>query len=291
MLLGYNRPSDITWTIGGTGASIDTDDSSLTNGRPGDVTRFTWLNGSQTTSSVVTLDASWPSAQATKPRVFAILGITLPAGTLVKVQFPDSSTWEDPTGGNFSQRVQELPDGSRAVWMVVDAPDSDIETFRLEFYNDVNGSADIAADSEFDIGEIFFAPIVTLPLRPGWNVAQDDSSRVNESLSHQVWSVERQTRRILIGELAGIEKAKVAESGLDNGEDLQTIIQAVSAAKPCAAIMRWTKDNSSDLDPPILHRFAQFGYVPPNTNLVDHVVREHFTGPWEHREIPAKPVS
>lgn len=292
MLVGYSRPDVDSWTISGTGASIDTDDAALTNGRPGGVTRFTWLSGSQTTSSVVTLDASWPTAQATKPRIIAVLGITLPVGTLVKVQFPDGSGgWQDPAGGNFSQRVQALPDGSRAVWMVVDAPASNIETLRLEFYNDVDGAATIAADSEFDIGEIWFSPAVTLNLKAGeWDLYPVDPTVVNVSLSRQPWFVPRQQYRVLEGPLVAEDTAMIRKGGLENGMDLELLLAALSGGNVGAFIPRRTDDTGA-FDEDELHRTAIFGYVDPGATSIPNVRGPNFEGEWRSTEIPANAVS
>lgn len=56
MLISYDRPSDITLSLIGDGATWLSDDAgaALVNGRPASISRIQWLSGAQTTASVPT---------------------------------------------------------------------------------------------------------------------------------------------------------------------------------------------------------------------------------------------
>ena len=110
MLISTNRPA-ITWSLP-TGGTWLTDADALTNGRPASVSRLSGPGGT------VTLRGSWSNAIA--PRVVCLLGLTLPAGTVIKLAF------RRPADADYtyladvpSQPVMQLADGSRAAWFVL----------------------------------------------------------------------------------------------------------------------------------------------------------------------------
>lgn len=159
MLISYNRPADIAWSLVGTGAAFLSDDagSALTNGRPAAATRLQWLSGAQTTASLLTVRGTWTAGVV--PRVLALLGLTLPVGTLIKLAFRRSGD----AGYTYladvpQQRVAQLPDGSRCAWFVLDAGLDAVIGVEFRILNDVNGAASIVAGSAFDIGEAWVGP-------------------------------------------------------------------------------------------------------------------------------------
>ena len=160
MHIGYSSPSSITFSVTGTGASIVNDVAGLTDGLPDQATRFTFVSGTQTTSSAVKIQGTFSAA--TPIGGCGIFSTTLPAGTLIKIygKRPADSGYTYNLGGNSqTQRVTTRDcDGKNVcIWQFADGLDA-ISAFEITIYNDVNGSASIAASSYFDIGEIFPAP-------------------------------------------------------------------------------------------------------------------------------------
>lgn len=169
MLVGINRPQDITWAVSGTGASIDTSAAALTNGRPTSLTSFTWLSGAQTTSSTLQLRGTWSGAIT--PRVVAVLGCSLPAGTNIRVTGSNDggSTWAvdldpDVTGAD-EQRLTQLPSGARVAWFRLPAGITAIDGIQISLINDVDGVASIAASTEFTLGEVWVSDAAEYAIR------------------------------------------------------------------------------------------------------------------------------
>jgi hypothetical protein len=157
MNIGHSRPPDIAWTVSGTGASINTDPSDLTDGRPDTVVEFTWVSGVQNTSTTTKIRAEWSTGIA--PGIVGISNIDLPAGTKIEVAFRRVG---DP-GGTYpysgvpyvtSQRIVEGPRGERTAWFMFQGT-TPVVGAQISIYNDVNGVASIIASQLFTIGEIF----------------------------------------------------------------------------------------------------------------------------------------
>lgn len=165
MKISYNRPA-IAWSLLGAGATWLSDDAgaALTNGRPAAVSRLQWLSGAQTTASILTLRGTWATAFA--PGVLALLGLTLPVGTLITLAFRRPAdagyTYQADVA---SQRVVQLPDGSRCAWFVLADGLDPVIGVEYRIHNDVNGSASIAADSAVDVGEAWVGPTFVVNLR------------------------------------------------------------------------------------------------------------------------------
>src|SRR5690349_17335448 len=120
MRIGHSRPTDITWTVSGGGASIDTSTYELTDGRPDSLTSFTWRDGTQNTSTEWKLRGEWSSG-AIVPGLVGLMNIDLPVGTKVQVAFRRSTdsagTYPYAADANVtSQRIVEGPAGERTAW-------------------------------------------------------------------------------------------------------------------------------------------------------------------------------
>ena len=161
MLISYNRPPDIAWSLIGAGAAWLSDDAgaALINGRPAAASRLQWLSGAQTTASVLTLRGSWGTAIA--PRVVGLVGLTLPAGTLIRLAF------RRPADAGYTyladvpqQRIVQLPDGSRCAWFVLDDGLDPVIGVEYRIVNDVYGSASIAAGALVSSSSPRIAPFV-----------------------------------------------------------------------------------------------------------------------------------
>lgn len=283
MLVGHEVPDDLSVAISGSGASIDTDDSVLFDGHPASPTRMTWLSGAQTTASELDLTITWTTA--IKPRILAILGPTLPVGTLVSCRFDSGgATYDLDPGGNSDQRIMLLPRGRRAVWMVFPQPAAAITGLQLQFFNDVDGAASIAASSEFEIGEIAVMPAVELVLARGWDVSTVDPSKHRRSRGQQLHTSRRLAYDRLAGRLVPTYVDEVKQQALDNGMDWELLLAALEGGARGACIPRWA-DAGGNVDPDRLHRNAYYGSCV-DLPKITHTAGDWFEGPWTWEGIP-----
>lgn len=221
MLISYNRPS-IAWSLVGAGAAWLSDDAgaALTNGRPAAASRLQWLSGAQTTASVLTLRGTWGNAFA--PRVLALLGLTLPVGTLVRLAFRrPADAGYTYLADTYTQRVVQLPDGSRCAWFAL--PDGLDPVIGVEYriVNDVNGSASIAAGAAFDVGEAWVAPTSAFKLRRTVQDKITDPTVRRRSYGSQTYASPRLPYRSLALELVPQRDASISSVRAVRGQVLQ----------------------------------------------------------------------
>ncbi|MGS1128463.1 hypothetical protein ACVCL3_15820 [Rhodanobacter sp. UC4437_H4] len=256
MLISYSRP-DITWSLIGTGATWLSDDAgaALTNGRPASVSRLQWLSGAQTTASILTMRGVWGTAFA--PRVLALLGLTLPAGTLITLAFRRPAdagyTYQADVA---SQRVVQLPDGSRCAWFVLADGLDPVIGVEYRLHNDVSGSASIAAGSAIDVGEAWVGPTVEVPHGSDWRDMDNDPSVVKRSKGSQPYAVEVRGYRTLQVPFAIAKLAAVRGGGLAGGADQQVLRAAVRAGGRVAAVPRF--DTPAEIQRTAIFGVARF---------------------------------
>lgn len=278
MLISTDRPA-ITWTLP-TGGSWLTDADALTNGRPSSVSRLQWLSGAQDTDSVLTLRGSW-SAELV-PRVLCLLGLTVPVGTLVTLAFmrPADSGYtylEDEP----SQRVVQLPDGSRCAWFVLDEDLDAVIGVEFRIHNDVDGDAVISADSTLDIGEAWIGGAVEVLHEKGWKNFQTDPSITRRSLGSQLFTSERRAYRSLQMTFVASPLPQVRGGALANGQDWETLRAQLRAAARCAVVPRF--DTVAEI-----HRTALFGAA--TTADITHLTGPLYSGGLGVDEVPALPA-
>lgn len=269
MLISYNRPPDITPTLTGTGAAWISDDqgSALVDGSPTRATRIQWLSGAQTTSSVLGLRAAW--ATAIVPRVAGLVGLTLPVGTLVALALKrPSDTGYSYQTSTYSQRVIALPGGSRCVWFVLAEALDAIEAIEFQLINDVDGSASIAADSAFDVGELWVGVGAQIPHDRAWERGVVDPSARKRTLGGQLRSVPRRSWRSL----------NVQFAPHDN-QVWSTIEPALTGYQLCAVITRW--DVAADIPQHMLLGIAT------KIGAARHLGGPYFSASCTVEELPA----
>lgn len=222
MLISYNRPPSIAWSLVGAGAAFLSDDagSALTNGRPAAASRLQWLSGAQTTASVLSLRGTW--ATALVPRVVALIGLTLPVGTLITLAF------RRPADAGYTyladvpaQRVVQLPDGSRCVWFVLDAGLDAVIGVEFRIVNDVNGAASIVAGSAFDIGEAWIGPTFEVCARRTMQDHVIDPTIKRRSYGSQTFESQRLPYRSIQLELVPQKDAAIGDVRYLRGQVLQ----------------------------------------------------------------------
>lgn len=281
MLISYSRPA-ITWSLIGAGAAWLSDDAgaALTNGRPASVSRLQWLSGAQTTASILTLRGVWGSAFA--PRVLALLGLTLPVGTLITLAFRRSAdagyTYQADIA---SQRIVQLPDGSRCAWFVLADGLDPVIGVEFRIHNDVNGAAAIAADSTFDMGEAWVGPTVEIPHEAGWARGVADPTQVRRSYGGQPFGRTRRSWRTLKLRFAPAASAEVNGDGLAAGSDWEQVEAALLSGSPCAVLPRWLGQTAD-----YLQRTALFALAVQQGD-VQHAAGSLYGRDYTFEEIPA----
>lgn len=279
MLISYTRPNPIAWSLIGAGAAFISDDAggALTNGRPAAATRLQWLSGAQTTASVFTLRGTWGTAVA--PRVVGLVGLTLPAGTLITLAF------RRPADAGYtyladvpSQRVTQLPDGSRCAWFVLDAGLDPVIGVEYRIANDVDGAASIAADSLFDIGEAWVGPAVEILHQADWKYGTTDPSVTRLSKGSQLFGTDQRTYRTLSTTFARAQLAEVRGSGLANAADWETVMASLRGMARGVAMPRF--DTAAEIQ-----RTAIFGRF--DFDSVSHLSGVLYSGGVAVQEVPA----
>lgn len=280
MLISYSRPKSIAWSLIGTGAAWLTEADVLTNGRPAAAARLQWLSDAQTTASVLTLRGTWSTALV--PRVVALLGLTLPVGTMIKLAF------RRPADAGYTyladvaqQRVVQLPDGSRCAWFVLDDGLDAVIGVEYRLANDVNGSASIEAGAAFDIGEAWVGPAVDVPHEAGWARGRVDPTTLRRSKGGQLFGRAARSWRSLQLRLAVAPQEEVDGDGLANGSDWMSIEAALLAGNPCCAIPRWR-----DQTPEYLQRTALFA-VAVQQGAVQHTAGSLYGRDYTFEELPS----
>lgn len=279
MLISYTRPNPIAWSLIGAGAAFVSDDagSALTNGRPAAATRLQWLSGAQTTASVFTLRGTWGTAVS--PRVVGLLGLTLPAGTLITLAF------RRPADAGYtyladvpSQRVTQLPDGSRCAWFVLDAGLDPVIGVEYRIANDVDGAASIAADSTFDIGEAWVGPAVEVDHQADWKYGVTDPSVTRRSKGSQLFGTDQRPFRTLQTTFARAALTAVRGGGLEDGMDWETVIASLRGSSRGVSVQRF--DTASEVQ-----RTAMFGKF--TFDSIAHIAGTLYTGGVSIEEAPA----
>lgn len=279
MLLSYNRPA-ITWTLAGDGAAWLTESDVLTNGRPAAAARLQWLSGAQTTASVLTLRGAWDTAFS--PRLVGLLGLTLPVGTLITLAFRRAQdAGYTYLAGQASQRVVQLPDGSRCAWFLLANGADPVIGIEYRIANDVDGVATIAAGAVVDVGEAWVGPTVELAHGADWSESETDPSTVRRSKGSQVFVAEQPAYRSWHGPLVLANVAKVRGGGLAGGADWGTLRAACHGNGRVAAVPRF--DSISEL-----HRTALFGRA--TWDATQHLNGPLHSGGLTVDEIPASPA-
>lgn len=252
MIISYARPEEITWSLLGTGATFMTDSEALDDGRPSSATRIQWLSGAQTTSSVLTLRATWVTG-IINVRLVGIIGTTLPVGTKVVCKRRFDLTWS----GDQESRVVQRPDGVRVVWFYFDEDGEERSGFEFEIFNDVNGIAAIEADSAFDIGEAWGGICSQWCIRPTYASGRDDLSVMKQSIGGQPFPIRRRALAT-----SQIEFTPVTYEQAYGMEGLEFIREYLLAYQPVVVVPITSKPfTGTPIDIAYVTKHAEFGYA------------------------------
>ena len=237
MLIGYSTGEipEIA-NIGGPfgGRFLNGTQGGLVDGIPARVARLIWFTTAGNTSTTLSIPTLF--AQERNNRIAAVLGLSLPVGTLMRVRLKNAST---TVVAFIDQRAVRFSDGSTGAWFVFPFGTPASKFADLVIFNDVNGSALIAANQVFDIGEFAVMPAVDIELERGWSFENIDPSERERSRDSQLNEVARPPYRSFEGRLVAHEFNQAYAGGLADGMDLQKLAISMSAGGRAIAIPRW----------------------------------------------------
>ena len=224
MIYGYGRPSGISWSILGTGADFSSD-VLLSDGHPSHLTAIQWLSEvSPTTSDYIDLIGSWVGEKAIQS--IALIGLS--CGPNVKIEVTGRRTGDagytyDLGGNSLTQLTYAESDGRIICIILGDDGLDSLTGIQIRVFNDQNGSVWADASTDFRIGEINVQGLVTLVGEADWSKGRSDPSLRTRTLDAGLHIVPRQSHRSFAINLAPEFVAQVRQSGLENGQDWDTL--------------------------------------------------------------------
>lgn len=279
MLISYTRPGGpgpLTFFLNGTGAAFLTDPRRLTNGRPTSATRIQWLSGSQTTASVLNLRTGWAEfGYNDRIRLIGVVGTTLPVGLRVVASIFTGFVWTNsPTEGTIVERS----DGTRQCWIQMPANAYPGAGFQLAFYNDVGGVAPIAADSDFEIGEIWVGDSQSWNIRPTLQLGVRDFTKTKESIGGQVFRIPRRVAKTTQVEFTPTTADQTFGTG-----GVEALRDRLTAAAPCVVVPvdRQPFSGQASVDQDYLNANAMFGRATTLGPIIGEAPRFVFSANFE----------
>jgi hypothetical protein len=255
MKLLYNIPRD--WTIAITGGTALTDVDAWADPNPGERVRIQWPSGTQTTGA--TVGVQFTRSQSVVPVGGGLRGLRgIPAGTKVVVtgkRAADAGFAYALGGNSATARTVALPGGDVGITWAFDAGLDAIIGAQVLIYNDVNGSASIAAEASIEIGTPVVGGGIDFVIQADWTLDGKDPSISSRTLGSQLNRVLRPGYRVLTCTPAYVKTEEEARGGgLSDGSDWQTVGAALRRDPYVLAIAR--VDSSDEIQ-----RTSIFGAV------------------------------
>ena len=219
MELSFNRPTDIACTLDGTATWLSDDaGAALVDGAPNVKSRLSWITGAQTTTSETVITATWGTAIV--PRVAALIGVSLPVGLKVTIDFQDAGLF----GYNsVTTAVIAMDNGTNGVWVVLPEGLDAVTGVKFHLVNDVAGATVMAAGDAVDIGELWIGSSPTYQVTR--NVKDDlvDPSIRNRTLGQQVYTTKRLPYRSMSFDMIRVSDDDVDTSRVLRASTAQSI--------------------------------------------------------------------
>jgi len=226
MIFSYNRPSDLIPALDGTAAWLSDDVGlALVNGKPNVKSRASWITGTQTTSSETVVSGTWSTGLV--PRVAALIGVSLPIGMVVTVDFYENLSWGY---SSVTTAVMEMDNGTNGIWVVLPTGLSAVTGVRFHLVNNVSGSTVMAAGDTFDMGEMWVGSSPTYQII---RTVQDnlvDPSVRHRTLGQQVYTTKRLPYRTLSLDVMSVADPNVSASRLLRASTSQSV--------PCVMVLQ-----------------------------------------------------
>ena len=198
MLISHSRVKKIAWGIStnGSGVAFATSPASLTDGRPGSLTRFLWPGSGAPSGVWVQIEGTW-----TSPAValfFGMLNLSVLQGSLVEVSFRRAftGTWDTPVDPVY---VEQLSSGARVAYSQLPDVGYTYTGVRIKLFamHPIFGGPALIAGNPVDIGEIWLGVAQDVPILSDWSVADEDPTISRDSELLQPYVRRGTPRRVL----------------------------------------------------------------------------------------------
>jgi hypothetical protein len=292
MLIAYSMPPVTSLALaGGSGAAWLTSDgyAALFDGKPARRARLRWRDSAvPATSHYVALQVGF--AVPTPLRVIAVLGLRgIPEGVKLEargreVGAPSATALLGGTA--LTQRTAMLPDGTTGAWLLGDATSTAYEGFELRIYNDASGVTWANAATTIDLGELFAAPAVSVPIQPDWRFSEPGTTRQRaRTRAAQLASAPGQEFRRLGVTAQPQSKAIARGGGLPHGMDWSRLQAALRNDARAAAIPRWRTPTGA-IDAGEVQATALYG-IAEELGEIQHLGGDYYAWNPMFEEIPA----
>jgi len=247
MKISHSRPQMVVTT---NGAAVD-DLAILTSGNPAETARI-----ALPASGPLTLTASLSSQIV--PGLTGFLNTTLPVGSSVTVTIGAYSA---------SGQVIALPQGERLCLIFLDPGLAASSAVTLSI------ASGLGAGALVDIGELWHAPMIDVPIKKGWRDQEVDKSEGDMSEFSQQSDRRGQVRRQRTFAVTQIKQADVYGTGNVMSMGFKALWARLNRRQRAIYITRWL-DDAGVLSPSLIAANAIFGIAkqPPGT--------AHLSGSW-----------
>lgn len=282
MLIGYSSGAQASVaTIGGAGGGrfLNSTEDGLVDGLPARVARLEWFVAAGTTATALTIPVSYGAAYP--HRLAVVRGLTLPAGTLMRVSLLDASS---AVVAYLDQRAVLFGDGTVGAWFIFPAGTLPSKFAELSIYNDINGVASITSAEVFEIGEFAVMPLVDIAIQEDWSDESIDPTETTLTRDSQPASVVRLPYRKVEVMLSASTYAQAYDGALDGGMDLVRLREAFAGDAPVVAIPRW-RSEAGVLVQSLVDSTAVFGTA--RMSKLQHIGGDYYDAGVVFTESPA----
>lgn len=287
LLLGYAMPTvlSVSYTASQSGGGfLGTTSDGLTDGIPARNARLQWMSVAGGGTDYMRLIILFSGASVSL-RAACVLGLTLPPGTQLRVDFMAGHS-TPATVATSAARTIRFADGTTGAWFVFPPGLSAVNRCDLVIFNDVDGAASIAAGTVFDIGEIAAMPALEIEIEREWGDERIDPTESEISRDSQPLSVGRQSYRRYEMTLVADSAAAVRGGGLAGGMDWDKLRAALLGDARVMAVPRWQTPLGA-VDTAALHATAIYGVG--RLGRVTHLGGDYYNAPITFQEAPAIP--
>lgn len=273
VIIGYGNFTYSSITIGGSqsGAAFLSSTDELTDGQPSTTTRCEFVNGSLITSDYTRIGITINTPDGSNPQVgvIAIINVSLPVGTLVRVY--DAASYPAP-GSLIGQTTLQLNNNLQpSAWVISDDDNYETNAVFIEF---VNNTGDITGGQEFTVGEIFAGQASFWDLKRNPKVTSAAVNKQNLSAAGVSFNVF--TPRVRQSHFELSPQTQKAAFIADHGDplDFESLVTNIMNSDVCAFIPFLTLDPAaygttvSKAEAPIVSKTAYLGQLlqPPTTS-------------------------
>jgi hypothetical protein len=146
--------------------------------------------------------------------------------------------------------------------------------FRHAFYNDVGGVAPIAADSDFELGEIWVGDVQEWRIRPTFQSGIEDYSKTKLSISGQPFRISRR-----VAKTSSIEVTPAAYDSAFGAGSMNELRARLASAAPCVVfpVTAQPFTGSAAIEQDYVNRHAEFGFATTLGPIIGEALRFVFS--------------